>query len=145
MSCLVFPHEEECRAARCADFGAPTWRENARQGIHSGKKERGDSLSALSCYNSACDQFMISCWGLWADGHPPVHSMRSVNCMRNLESSRATRFRVNVRLHRGDVVQLVRMLPCHGRGRGFEPRRPRQILKDLLESGAQGKGLIRVR
>jgi hypothetical protein len=48
-------------------------------------------------------------------------------------------------LHRGDVVQLVRMLPCHGRGRGFEPRRPRQILKDLLESGAQGKGLIRVR
>jgi hypothetical protein len=25
----------------------------------------------------------------------------------------------------GDVVQLVRMLPCHGRGRGFEPRRPR--------------------
>jgi hypothetical protein len=26
---------------------------------------------------------------------------------------------------KGDVVQLVRMLPCHGRGRGFEPRRPR--------------------
>src|ERR1700733_6685618 len=31
----------------------------------------------------------------------------------------------------GDVVQLVRMLPCHGRGRGFEPRRPRHIPKDL--------------
>jgi hypothetical protein len=30
---------------------------------------------------------------------------------------------------RGDVVQLVRMLPCHGRGRGFEPRRPRHKLK----------------
>jgi hypothetical protein len=29
----------------------------------------------------------------------------------------------------GDVAQLVRALPCHGRGRGFEPRRPRQILK----------------
>ena len=26
----------------------------------------------------------------------------------------------------GDVAQLVRALPCHGRGRGFEPRRPRQ-------------------
>ncbi len=31
----------------------------------------------------------------------------------------------------GDVAQLVRALPCHGRGRGFEPRRPRQILKHL--------------
>ena len=30
----------------------------------------------------------------------------------------------------GDVAQLVRALPCHGRGRGFEPRRPRQISKD---------------
>src|SRR6202035_1183871 len=36
-----------------------------------------------------------------------------------------------VEKHLGDVVQLVRMLPCHGRGRGFEPRRPRQILKAL--------------
>ena len=25
----------------------------------------------------------------------------------------------------GDVVQLVRTLPCHGRGREFESRRPR--------------------
>ncbi len=25
----------------------------------------------------------------------------------------------------GDVVQLARTLPCHGRGRGFESRRPR--------------------
>ncbi len=30
-----------------------------------------------------------------------------------------------VDLARGDVVQLVRTLPCHGRGRGFESRRPR--------------------
>ena len=29
----------------------------------------------------------------------------------------------------GDVVQLVRMLPCHGRGRGFEPRRPRHTFQ----------------
>src|SRR5579871_483914 len=30
---------------------------------------------------------------------------------------------------RGDVVQLVRTLPCHGRGRGFESRRPRQFFQ----------------
>src|SRR5579864_5126118 len=30
-----------------------------------------------------------------------------------------------VRVYAGDVVQLVRTLPCHGRGRGFESRRPR--------------------
>ena len=29
------------------------------------------------------------------------------------------------RKRKGDVAQLVRALPCHGRGRGFEPRRPR--------------------
>ena len=28
----------------------------------------------------------------------------------------------------GDVVQLVRTLPCHGRGREFESRRPRHFL-----------------
>src|SRR6266550_818727 len=27
--------------------------------------------------------------------------------------------------HRGGVAQLVRALPCHGRGYGFEPRRSR--------------------
>ena len=30
----------------------------------------------------------------------------------------------------GDVVQLVRTLPCHGRGRGFESRRPRHSLEN---------------
>jgi hypothetical protein len=30
----------------------------------------------------------------------------------------------------GDVAQLVRALPCHGRGRGFEPRRPRHKPKE---------------
>jgi hypothetical protein len=29
----------------------------------------------------------------------------------------------------GDVVQLVRTLPCHGRGREFESRRPRQLFQ----------------
>ena len=31
----------------------------------------------------------------------------------------------------GDVVQLVRTLPCHGRGREFESRRPRHIFNHL--------------
>ena len=31
----------------------------------------------------------------------------------------------------GDVVQLVRTLPCHGRGRGFEPRRPRHTFQKI--------------
>jgi hypothetical protein len=30
-------------------------------------------------------------------------------------------------IQRGDVVQLVRTLPCHGRGREFESRRPRHF------------------
>jgi hypothetical protein len=32
---------------------------------------------------------------------------------------------------RGDVVQLVRTLPCHGRGREFESRRPRHLIQAL--------------
>ena len=31
----------------------------------------------------------------------------------------------------GDVVQLVRTLPCHGRGRGFESRRPRHSFQEF--------------
>ncbi len=33
----------------------------------------------------------------------------------------------------GDVVQLVRTLPCHGRGREFESRRPRHFLPSTCE------------
>jgi hypothetical protein len=38
----------------------------------------------------------------------------------------------------GDVVQLVRTLPCHGRGREFESRRPRQLTenKELIQQTA---------
>jgi hypothetical protein len=39
-----------------------------------------------------------------------------------------------VDLASGDVVQLVRTLPCHGRGRGFESRRPRQFFQALARN-----------
>ena len=38
-----------------------------------------------------------------------------------------------VDLASGDVVQLVRTLPCHGRGRGFESRRPRHSFQKVNE------------
>ncbi len=34
----------------------------------------------------------------------------------------------------GDVVQLVRTLPCHGRGREFESRRPRHFFQSLTRN-----------
>ena len=40
------------------------------------------------------------------------------------------RLSVSRRKESGDVAQLVRALPCHGRGRGFEPRRPRHQSDD---------------
>ena len=36
----------------------------------------------------------------------------------------------------GVVVQLVRTLPCHGRGRGFESRRPRHFLSSSYKEMA---------
>ena len=51
---------------------------------------------------------------------------------RKALSSKA--FRRIVDLASGDVVQLVRTLPCHGRGRGFESRRPRQFFQALARN-----------
>ena len=48
------------------------------------------------------------------------------------EESHQTRgFPIKVRKQIGDVVQLVRTLPCHGRGRGFESRRPRHSFQKI--------------
>ena len=43
-------------------------------------------------------------------------------------------------LEAGDVVQLVRTLPCHGRGRGFESRRPRHSFLAALTSSRDVRG-----
>ena len=59
-----------------------------------------------------------------------VRSNRTVPTIRELH-----RF-----THRGDVVQLVRTLPCHGRGRGFESRRPRHIFQSLTDAALDGVG-----
>ena len=45
-----------------------------------------------------------------------------------LFASRASRKFRN--LFSGDVVQSVRTLPCHGRGREFESRRPRHFSRE---------------
>ncbi len=37
-----------------------------------------------------------------------------------------------VRRHRLISISYMSLLPCHGRGREFESRRPRHILGDLL-------------
>src|SRR6266403_2948103 len=46
----------------------------------------------------------------------------------------------------GDVVQLVRTLPCHGRGREFESRRPRHSFQksciELIETNEGAKGHV---
>ena len=67
-----------------------------------------------------------------------LDSVENVEAGEKIDSSdgqQILRLSVSRRKESGDVAQLVRALPCHGRGRGFEPRRPRQILKDLQESG----------
>ena len=45
------------------------------------------------------------------------------------ERQQILRLSVSRRKESGDVAQLVRALPCHGRGRGFEPRRPRHTFQ----------------
>ena len=42
----------------------------------------------------------------------------------------------------GDVVQLVRTLPCHGRGRGFESRRPRHSFEWFTKDPENRSGSV---
>src|SRR5258708_7604027 len=45
-----------------------------------------------------------------------------------------------VDLASGEVVKLVRTLPCHGRGRGFESRRPRHSFEWFTENPQKQSG-----
>jgi hypothetical protein len=49
-------------------------------------------------------------------------------------------------LFSGDVVQLVRTLPCHGRGREFESRRPRHFFSTTCKMlGFSPRGFCKTR
>ena len=54
-----------------------------------------------------------------------VEIMKAGEKIDSSERQQILRLSVCRRKEAGDVAQLVRALPCHGRGRGFEPRRPR--------------------
>jgi hypothetical protein len=63
-----------------------------------------------------------------------LDSVERVEAGEKIDSSerqQILRLNVSRRKEAGDVAQLVRALPCHGRGRGFEPRRPRHESKDF--------------
>src|ERR1017187_8703581 len=62
----------------------------------------------------------------------PVYTRKVVRSNRTSPTIRCT--------YRGDVVQLVRTLPCHGRGREFESRRPRQSSQSFKRTGSHRLG-----
>src|SRR5258708_29787327 len=58
-----------------------------------------------------------------------VEKMEAGERIDSSERQQILRHSVCRRKESGDVAQLVRALPCHGRGRGFEPRRPRHTFQ----------------
>ena len=58
-----------------------------------------------------------------------VEKMEAGEKVDSSERQQILRLSVSRRKESGDVAQLVRALPCHGRGRGFEPRRPRHTFQ----------------
>src|SRR5215472_14325006 len=93
----------------------------------------------LGCMSSAAALmagllFMLSIHpGNRLDSVEPVEAGDRVDC-----SGRRHFLRLSIcrRKRAGDVAQLVRALPCHGRGRGFEPRRPRHTFQKSYEEWA---------
>src|SRR5450631_4340184 len=66
-----------------------------------------------------------------------VEKMEAGEKVDSSERQQILRLSVSRRKESGDVAQLVRALPCHGRGRGFEPRRPRhETLQRAARLGA---------
>src|ERR1700678_2820004 len=58
-----------------------------------------------------------------------VENMEAGEKIDSSDGEQILRLSVSRRKESGDVAQLVRALPCHGRGRGFEPRRPRHTFQ----------------
>src|SRR5579863_9565728 len=62
-----------------------------------------------------------------------LDSVGKVEAGEKIDSSERQHFLrlgLSRRKESGDVAQLFRALPCHGRGRGFEPRRPRHTFQN---------------
>ena len=91
---------------------------------HHKSRATGKPCSAVKCGSTFVKL------GMWRI-EPPV--MHGATCS-------AVRSTCDVSPFSGDVVQLVRTLPCHGRGREFESRRPRHSFQALAESLAFRRG-----
>src|SRR6202049_4634453 len=102
----------------CGSVGTPRIR--ADQALSIRLSANLDTNNAFSARSEAFTRLSI---GVTIDTLP------ALGCLRN---------------HRGDVVQLVRTLPCHGRGRGFESRRPRHSFQAVTEWHFWNLGAIRV-
>jgi hypothetical protein len=63
--------------------------------------------------------------------HPHLLGVCCPNIFPSFRLTLAERF-PTVCLPRGGVAQLVRALPCHGRGYGFEPRRSRHFSSGMM-------------
>jgi hypothetical protein len=92
---------------------------------------QGD-LSAASIYVRALTLCMASCT-MKCVGRLAQRLERSVYTRKVVRSNRTVpticaQYRITLS---GDVVQLVRTLPCHGRGREFESRRPRHSFQEV--------------
>src|SRR5712692_8775837 len=73
-------------------------------------------------------------------GQCPIRTDDLPGVNRMVVRSNRTLPTIRAKYPSGDVVQLVRTLPCHGRGRGFESRRPRHSFQALAESLAFRRG-----
>ena len=87
----------------------------------------GRCLMLTPCVNMRLDRTPKEFIGGYAgNNHHFGRSTQRVRHMQILQMSAiGAGFGEVLNFQSGDVVQLVRTLPCHGRGRGFESRRPR--------------------
>ena len=66
--------------------------------------------------------------------HRALRSDAAARMLFGVALTRADVLRTKSNASRGGVAQLVRALPCHGRGRGFESLRSRHIFKAFWPS-----------